>query len=103
VGAETEEERPGMHVTLQILESGLKEMAAEGTCRAAGVALDTRLKSGDWKDAIWMTLEETGGKSQGLIVPYAKSVIGAFTFGDPTAALDHPRIFVGANSNHRKQ
>jgi len=66
VGAKTEEERPGTHVTLQILESGLKEMAAEGTCRAAGIALDTRLKSGDWKDAIWMTLEEPGGKSQGF-------------------------------------
>jgi hypothetical protein len=103
VGAKTEEERPGTDVTLQILESGLKEMAAEGTCRAAGIALDTRLKSGDWKDAIWITLEETGGKSQGLIVPYAKSAMGAFTFGDPTAALDNPRIFVGGNSNQHKQ
>ena len=94
VGAKTDEEFPGTHAILQILESGLKEMAAEGTCRAAGVALDSRLKSGDWKDAIWMTLEETGGKSQGVIVPYAKSAIDAFTFGDATAALGNPRIFV---------
>jgi hypothetical protein len=36
-------------------------MAAEGTCHPAGVALDTRLKSEDWKGAICMTLEETGG------------------------------------------
>jgi hypothetical protein len=36
VGAKTEEEFPGTHVALQVLESGLKEMAAEGTCRAAG-------------------------------------------------------------------
>jgi hypothetical protein len=50
-----------------------------------------------------MTLEETGGKSQGLIVPYAKSAMGAFTFGDPTAALDNRRIFVGGNTNHHKQ
>jgi hypothetical protein len=100
VGAKTEEERPGAHAILQVLESGLKEMAAEGTCRAAGVALDTRLKSGDWKDAIWMTLEDASGKSQGVIVPYAKSSMGAFTFGDPSPALDYPRIFVGGTSNH---
>jgi len=103
VGAKTDEEFPGTHVTLQILESGLKEMAAEGTCRAAGMALDSRLKSGDWKDAIWMTLEETSGKSQGLIVPYAKSTIDGFIFSDPTAALDNPRIFFVGNSNHSKQ
>ena len=103
VGAKTEQERPGAQAALQVLESGLKEMAAEGTCRAAGVALDTRLKSGDWKDAIWMTLEETSGKSQGVIVPYAKSSTGAFTFVDPATALDNPRIFVEDDSDHFKR
>jgi hypothetical protein len=103
VGAKTEEEFPGAHISLQVLESGLKEIAAEGTCRAAGVALDPRLRSGNWKDAIWMTLEETGGKSQGLIVPYAKSAIDGFTFGDPTAALDNPRIFSVGNGNDLRQ
>jgi hypothetical protein len=50
-----------------------------------------------------MTLEDAGGKSQGLIVPYAKSAMDAFTFGDPTAALDNPRIFFVDNGNHFKQ
>ena len=94
VGAKTEEEFPGTHVALHVLEFGLKEMAAEGACRAVGVALDSRLKSGDSKDAVWITLEEIGGKSQGLIVPYAKSAIGDVTFGDATAMLGSPRIFV---------
>jgi hypothetical protein len=94
VGAKTEEEFPGTHVALHVLEFGLKEMAAEGACRAVGVALDSRLKSGDSKDAVWITLEEIGGKSQGLIVPYAKSAIGDVAFGDATAMLGNPRIFV---------
>ena len=92
VGASPKEEQPGAQIALQLLESGLRNMAAKGTCRAAGVALDVRLKSGDWKDAIWMTLEETGGKSQGVIVPYAKSWMGGFKFGDPSAGPENRRI-----------
>ena len=91
--ANTKEEQPGAHKALQLLESGLRDMAAKGTCRAAGVALDTRLNSADWKDAIWMTLEETGGKSQSLIVPYAKSWMGGFKFGDLSAGPENRRIF----------
>jgi hypothetical protein len=91
--ANTKEEQPGAHITLQLLESGLRDMAAKGTCRSAGVALDTRLNIADWKDAIWMTLEETGGKSQSLIVPYAKSWMGGFKFGDPSAGPENRRIF----------
>ncbi|HSY63266.1 MAG TPA: hypothetical protein VK829_01640 [Terriglobales bacterium] len=91
--ANTKEEQPGAHIALQLLESGLRDMAAKGTCRAAGIALDTRLKSGDWKDAIWMTLEETAGKSQSLIVPYAKSWMGGFKFADPSPGPENHRIF----------
>jgi hypothetical protein len=94
VAASPKEEQPGAHIAVQLLESGLREMAAKGTCRAAGVALDTRLKSGDWKDAIWMTLEETGGKTQRVIVPYAKSWMGSFKFADPSPGPENRRIFV---------
>ena len=93
VGASPSDEQPGARITLELLESGLRNMAAKGTCRAAGVALDARLKSGDWKDAICMTLEETGGKSQGVIVPYAKSWTRGFRFGEPFARPENPRIF----------
>jgi hypothetical protein len=63
VGAQTKEEQPGAHKTLQILEDGLRRMAAKGTCRAAGIAIDIRLKAAPreeyiGKDAIWVILEE---------------------------------------------
>jgi|HubBroStandDraft_6_1064221.scaffolds.fasta_scaffold164039_2 hypothetical protein len=99
VGASPREEQPGAHITLQLLESGLRDMAAKGTCRAVGMAIDTRLKAAPrkedvGKDAVWMILEEKGGKSQGVIVPYAKSWLGGFTFGGPYTQPERARIFV---------
>ena len=51
------------------------------------MALDTRLKVAPrkefiGKDAIWLILEEKGGKAQGVYVPYAKSWLGGFTYSD---------------------
>jgi hypothetical protein len=94
VGAAPKEEQPGAQITLQLLESGLRNFAAKGTCRAAGMAIDTRLNNNDWKDAIWMRMAEAGGKSQGVFVPYAKSWVGGFKFGHPFTAPDQLGIFV---------
>lgn len=99
VGAKTQEEYPGASTVLQVLQCGLKDMAEQGDCRAAGVAMDARLNGEEWKDAIWMSLEEVGGGSQGILVPYAKSSTGAFTFGDPAPALDHLRVFARGTTN----
>jgi hypothetical protein len=95
VGAAPKDEQPGAQIMLQVLESGLRSFAAKGTCRAAGMAIDTRLKNNrDWKDAIWMRMSEAGGKSQGVFVPYAKSWFGGFKYGDPFIAPDQFGIFV---------
>ncbi|MGA8220936.1 MAG: hypothetical protein WB780_04720 [Candidatus Acidiferrales bacterium] len=98
VGGSTREEQPGAQKVLEVLEGGLRGMAAKGLCRAAGMAIDTRLKAPPrkedaGKDAIWIILEEKGGKSQGVFVPYAKSWLGGFTHGDPFTTSEKPRIF----------
>ncbi len=94
-GRRAERGTAGRQITLQLLESGLRNFAAKGTCRAAGMAIDTRLKdNNDWKDAIWMRMAEAGGKSQGVFVPYAKSWVGGFKFGHPFTAPDQLGIFV---------
>jgi len=82
--AYTKEEQPGAHKSLELLEGGLRLMATTGKCRAAGMAIDTRLKlaprSEDiGKDAIWIILEEKSGQSQSVVVPYARSLQGEFS------------------------
>ena len=62
------------------------------------MALDTRLKVAPrkefiGKDAIWLILEEKGGKAQGVYVPYAKSWLGGFTYSDAIVMPEKPRIF----------
>jgi hypothetical protein len=100
VAAKTNDDYAGAHVILETLEAALRTMAAERTCRAAGLAIDMRIRArkGDvGKDAIWLVLEEKGGKSQGVIVPYAKSKLGGFTFDEPSAKHEKVRIFVRRN------
>ncbi len=97
VGAQPKEQQPGAQVTLQLLEGGLRGMAAKGICRAAGIAMDTRIKVAPrqedvGRDAIWVILEERGGASQAAIVPYWKSP-GGFTYGEAFTQPEKPRIF----------
>jgi hypothetical protein len=97
VGAYTNEEQPGAQKALRVLEGGLRGMAANGTCRAAGMAIDIRLKAAPrkedvGKDAIWVILEEKGGTSQAVFVPYAKSQMG-FTYSEAFTLPEKPRIF----------
>ncbi|MFZ3332555.1 MAG: hypothetical protein WA197_18105 [Candidatus Acidiferrales bacterium] len=44
-----------------------------------------------------MILEEKTGKVQGVIVPYAKSWLGGYTYASPFMQSEKPRIFVRAN------
>jgi hypothetical protein len=102
VGASTKEAQPGAQQVLQLLEGGIRGMAAQGKCRGAGIALDTRLKAAPQKeyigkDAIWVFLEERGGQAQSVYVPYAKSWTGEFTYSDPFAQPDKPRFFGKGN------
>jgi hypothetical protein len=98
IGADTKEEQPGAQKVLQVLESGLRGLAEQGKCRAAGMAIDTRLKVAPrkefiGKDAIWLILEEKGGKAQSVYVPYAKSWLGGFTYSDAFTQSGKSRIF----------
>jgi hypothetical protein len=98
VGADTKEAQPGAQKVLQVLEGGLRGFAEKGKCRAAGMAIDTRLKAAPrkefiGKDAIWMILEEKGGKAQSVYVPYAKSWLGGFTYSDAFVQPEKSRIF----------
>lgn len=102
LAASPKEEQPGAQKVLQLLESGFRGMAAKGALRAAGIAFDTHLKVAPrkedvGKDAIWMILEEKTGKAQGVVVPYAKSWLGGYTYSKPFVQSEKPRIFVGAN------
>jgi hypothetical protein len=77
-------------------------MAAKGKCRAAGMAIDTRLKAAPrkqdvGKDAIWIILEQKSGDSQGVIVPYAKSLQGRFSYFSAFTQPERPRIFLTVN------
>ena len=98
VGTQTQEAQPGAEKVLQLLEGALRGMAAQGKCRATGMALDTRLKAAprpEWigKDAIWVLLEEKGGKAQSVFVPYWKSWMSGFTYGEAFPGAPKPSIF----------
>lgn len=74
VGAQPKEQQPGAQVTLQLLEGGLRGMAAKGICRAAGIAMDTRIKVAPrqedvGRDAIWVILEEEVARLRPLSCP----------------------------------
>lgn len=102
VAAQTREEQPGAQRALQTLEGGLRGMAAKGTCRAAGMAIDTRLKGAPreeyvGKDAIWVILDEKGGLSQSVIIPYVKSWLSGFTYAEAFTKPERPRIFGNSN------
>jgi hypothetical protein len=102
VAAYPEGELPGAHKALELLEGGLRLMATKGKCRAAGMAIDTRLKAAPrqddvGKDAIWIILEERTGQSQGIVVPYAKSLQGGFTYFSAFTQPERPRIFLTVN------
>jgi hypothetical protein len=98
VGSRTHDEQPGAQRTLKLLENGLRQMAAQNKCRAAGIAIDIRLKNPRraediGKDAIWTILEQRGGLSVSVYIPYWKSSPGQFTFGEPFSEPGAPRIF----------
>jgi hypothetical protein len=98
VGSRTPEDQPGAQKTLKLLEAGLRQMAAQNKCRAAGIAIDIRLKNPPrvedvGKDAIWTILEQRGGLSVSVYIPYWKSSSGQFTFGEPFSEPGAPRIF----------
>jgi hypothetical protein len=102
VAAHPEGEQPGAHKALELREGGLRIMAAKGKCRAAGMAIDTRLKAAPrkqdvGKDAIWIILEQKSGDSQGVIVPYAKSLQGRFSYFSAFTQPERPRIFLTVN------
>jgi len=64
--------------------------------------MDARLKDAPrkeyiGKDAIWMILEEKGGLSQGVIVPYTKSWLGGYTYAEGFTQPEKPRIFGTSN------
>ena|SRR5271156_5950656 len=102
VAAYPENEQPGAHKALELLEGGLRIMAAKGKCRAAGMAIDTRLKVAPRKedvgrDAIRIILEQRSGESKGVIVPYAKSSQGGFSYFSAFTQPEIPRIFLTVN------
>ena len=102
VGALTKEEQPGSQKVLQVLEPALRDMAAKHKCRAIGMAIDIRLKAAPrkedvGKDAIWVFLELKDGTAVSVFIPYRKSWLGGFTYGEGFKMPAKPRFFATPN------
>ena len=99
VGAAAEKAQPGAQVLLRLLEGGLRGIVVKEMARAAGISVDTRLKSPPrpedvGKDAIWIFLEHKDGACINVYTPYTQSAPGQFTYREPFTALAQPRIFI---------
>lgn len=78
VSVNTTDAQPGSQKVLALLEPSLRKMADKGTCRAVGLAMDTRLKAAPRKDAIgrdaiWIRIESKDGTAIMAATPYSKN------------------------------
>jgi hypothetical protein len=78
-----------------MLVQGFQSEAREGKIRATGICYDGRIvQDGKKVDAVIISLEHVSGSATKTCVPYTKGMFGKYRFGELTAALDEPKVFV---------
>jgi hypothetical protein len=94
VGA-AEGESPDVGDLLIALHQELRELAADGSIRASGIAADVTLTdpdSGVTRDAVQLELDHADADAVDVYVPYERKGEGV-TFGDLVAAAGRERVF----------
>jgi hypothetical protein len=96
VAVDLGDEHPASKDVIDSLYEALARSAASGEIRAAAICADVRItppESGDQTDAIRTSIEHADGDPVEVFMPYAKTRMRAFQFGDLFAQVGTPRIF----------
>jgi hypothetical protein len=96
VAVDLGDEHPASKDVIDSLYEDLARSAASGEIRAAAICADVRItppESGDQPDAIRTSIEHADGDPVEMFMPYAKTRMRAFQFGDLFAQVGTPRIF----------
>ena len=90
-------ETPASEAVIAMLVQGFQGEARAGKIRATGICFDGRIvQDGKKVDAVIMHLEHLSGSATKTYIPYTKGLFGGYRFGELSAGLDEPKIFVGA-------
>jgi hypothetical protein len=88
-------ETPASEEVIAMLVQGFQGEARDGKIRATGICYDGRIvQDGKKVDAVIISLEHVSGSATKTSVPYTKGMFGKYRFGELTAALDEPKVFV---------
>ena len=91
------DETPASEDVIAMLVQGFQNEARDGKIRATGICYDGRIvQDGKTVDAVIISLEHFGGSASKTCVPYTKGMFGKYRFGELTAVLAEPQIFVNA-------
>jgi hypothetical protein len=96
VAVDLGDEHPASTDVIDSLYEALARSAASGEIRAGGLCADVRItppESGDQTNAIRTSIEHAEGDPVEVFMPYAKTRMRAFQFGDLFAQAGTPRIF----------
>lgn len=96
-GASTGDDHPKSQELINIFTDAFRQLAAEGSLRAAGICFDVRITppgQADKSDAIQCALEHESGEAANVYVPYTKQGEGEFMYGQVFASRRAPTFFV---------
>jgi hypothetical protein len=88
-------ETPASEEVIAMLVQGFQGEARDGKIRATGICYDGLIvQDGKKVDAVIISLEHLSGSTTKTCVPYTKGMFGKYRFGELTAGLDEPMVFV---------
>src|SRR5262245_56902618 len=91
-------EHPEAQEMIDFLTVSLRQEAASGQIKAAGICIDARtIPPGQTEktDAILARLEHRDGEAIEVLLPYRKGLLGKVKYGEIFATAGTPRVFAG--------
>ncbi len=96
VAAHTGDEHSPSQEVIDLLARGFRDEALQGKVRAVGICFDVRVippNQADETDAVCARLEHENGEAVQVFLPYHKSRLGKYKFGELFASRGEHEIF----------
>ena len=99
-------EHPETEAVIALLTAALRQQAAGGDVRAAGLCKDVRtIAPGQTRktDALCFKLEHQSGEALTVFIPYKKGFFGGYKYAEMFTSAHAPEFFVGGVTGGRER